>query len=199
VSNRYAMTDSPERVWLSPQCEESQDPGRTWCAVDQGPCDDCASPSVEYVRADVALSRSPQPVEGVEVTEALEERLQFRINHATLSLNNPDWRPTRAYVEGVRNEMRDALSALRASPPMGWQTFDTAPRDGTKFDVWYPEHFGQPAQRMVGVYWSTAEDWFCTDGRYGPDEPQPIASFPHPSHWQPLPAPPSPVDEGRGR
>lgn len=42
-----------DHIWLQPTC-----PGcaveRLWCEDDMGPCDECASPCVKYVKADVA-------------------------------------------------------------------------------------------------------------------------------------------------
>ncbi len=65
-----------------------------------------------------------------------------------------------------------------------WQTMETAPKDGTKFDAWARGH------RTVDVYWSDVQDWWCTDGDYGPEEPLPLAVSPAPTHWRLPPSPP---------
>lgn len=86
-----------------------------------------------------------------------------------------------------------ALAALDA-PAEGevWRDMDSAPKDGTKFDVWYFEHFDTPAHRVTDVYWSDVQDDFCTDGSYGPEEPTPLMAFPRPAYWHLIPSPPEP-------
>lgn len=67
----------------------------------------------------------------------------------------------------------------------GWLPIESAPKDGTKIDVWHVN------ERVTDVYWSEIQDAWCFDGFFGPEEPTPISSLPAPTHWQPLPAPPS--------
>lgn len=67
----------------------------------------------------------------------------------------------------------------------GWRDIASAPKDGTKFDVW------QGGRRVVDVYWSNVEDAWAVDGMYGPEEPAPLAIFPPVTHWMPLPASPA--------
>ena len=74
-----------------------------------------------------------------------------------------------------------------------WRPIESAPKDGTRFDVWYAHHDAMvptPAHRLTDVYWSDVESAFCTDGLYGPEEPSPLPLYPCPTHWQPLPPPP---------
>lgn len=68
----------------------------------------------------------------------------------------------------------------------GWQSIETAPRDGSKFDVW----MGRDGYRICDVYWADIQEWWSTDGAYGPEEPTPLAAYPQPTHWRPLPAAP---------
>lgn len=70
---------------------------------------------------------------------------------------------------------------------MPWQPMETAPRNGTKFDVW----ISRDGERVTDVYWSTVQDGWCIDGPYGPEEPTPLAIFPPATHWMPLPEPPA--------
>lgn len=51
--------DLPE-IWLEPACADDSYEGRTWCDHDcwDGKCEDCGSPSVRYVRADL-IDRQP--------------------------------------------------------------------------------------------------------------------------------------------
>jgi hypothetical protein len=88
-------------------------------------------------------------------------------------------------------EARAALAVLDA-PAEGevWRDMGSAPKDGTKFDVWYFEHFDTPAHRVTDVYWSDVQDDFCTDGSYGPEEPTPLMAFPRPAYWHLIPSPP---------
>lgn len=52
-----------------------------------------------------------------------------------------------------------------------WQPIETAPKDGTVIDLWYPD-FGRLADQ-----WYDADDgWFVA---------------PNPTHWMPIPEPPA--------
>jgi hypothetical protein len=70
---------------------------------------------------------------------------------------------------------------------MTWNPIATAPRDGTKIDLW------DGRRRTPDAYWSEIEEWWCVDGLYGPDEPAPLAIVPAPTHWSPIPDPPEPL------
>ena len=50
------LMPAPDRIWLEPDCAVEE---RCWCEHDNGPCDECGLPWVEYVRAD---TRSTPPV-----------------------------------------------------------------------------------------------------------------------------------------
>lgn len=43
------LDDDHKSIWLAPRCEEE----RTWCQDSRGGCDECGSPEVEYIRADL--------------------------------------------------------------------------------------------------------------------------------------------------
>lgn len=50
----YLVTDSPKEIWLEPQCGSgSGTERRCWSSHDPGECEDCKSPSVRYIRADL--------------------------------------------------------------------------------------------------------------------------------------------------
>ncbi len=51
---QFVITESPERIWLEPQCNEDAYEGRSWCQNKLDDCEECQSPAVEYVRADLA-------------------------------------------------------------------------------------------------------------------------------------------------
>lgn len=84
----------------------------------------------------------------------------------------------------------DAIKALRSLPTDdGWQPIATAPRDGTRIDIWDPDCGGI---RVADAYWSGGQksggwhapnqDYDGMDGLYAKDGP---------THWRPLPAPPA--------
>lgn len=63
-----------------------------------------------------------------------------------------------------------------------WQPIETAPKDGTEFDVWVPDAFG--GYRMCGLS-------FNTRGKLRQHGRLTEADLPRwPTHWMPPPAPP---------
>jgi hypothetical protein len=63
-----------------------------------------------------------------------------------------------------------------------WQPIETAPKDGTRFDVWLPDTFG--GRRMCNLS-------FNTRGHLRQDGLLDGFNLPRwPTHWMPLPAPP---------
>lgn len=87
--------------------------------------------------------------------------------------------------------------APTAAPPKGWQTIDSAPKDGTTVDLWCVPSNGAPPGRVPDVGWQ-AGAWrspsLFSDGRPGFELDM------TPTHWQPLPDPPSahPQTAGKG-
>lgn len=79
------------------------------------------------------------------------------------------------------------ITPLYALPPKteGWRPIETAPRDGTRVDLWQQGH------RFTDAFWDEGEEWWCIDSRYSDGEPCPLAVSPEPTHWMPLPAPPN--------
>lgn len=63
-----------------------------------------------------------------------------------------------------------------------WQPIETAPRDGTRFDVWVPS--GSGGYRVADLHFN-AKGYLTRDGIQAKD----LACWP--SHWRPLPAPPN--------
>jgi hypothetical protein len=66
-----------------------------------------------------------------------------------------------------------------------WRPIATAPKDGTRVDLWRQGH------RVTDAFWDEGEEWWCIDSRYSDGEPCPLAVSPEPTHWQSLPAPPA--------
>ena len=52
----YALEDSPNAIWLLPQCVQGTDEDRAWSDHDDGDCEDCGAPSVKYVRSDIVAA-----------------------------------------------------------------------------------------------------------------------------------------------
>lgn len=69
-----------------------------------------------------------------------------------------------------------------------WQPIETAPKDGERVDLWATDIFGH-GQRFADCYWQIAQ-W--------PEQHDRWVGLPegrrnwNPTHWQPLPEPPSP-------
>jgi hypothetical protein len=71
-----------------------------------------------------------------------------------------------------------------------WQPIETAPRDGTRVDLWGINRlrYDRRGERIVNVAWGFVTDWMGTkreDWQHGRGE-----DF-EPTHWMPLPRPPS--------
>jgi len=118
-------------------------------------------------------------------------------NHARAQFDDRPRSPdSMDFVDGYDRATRDAEQRIRALPlpppspsnSSGWQPIETAPRDGTEVILW------DGAFRMIGHWTGDQKDpecspdgWvrdFCTDPMH------------EPTHWQPLPPPPS--KEGAG-
>ncbi len=77
----------------------------------------------------------------------------------------------------------------------GWQPIETAPKDGSRFDVWakgwLPAFDRFEYRRFADCYWRDADSmgsWRA--GIVGVDRDW------HPTHWMPLPNPPKEVANG---
>ncbi len=61
-----------------------------------------------------------------------------------------------------------------------WREIATAPRDGTRFDVWLASNDG----------YRVTDLWFGGDGKLYGGDPWPADLQAWPTHWMPLPAAP---------
>jgi hypothetical protein len=79
----------------------------------------------------------------------------------------------------------DAILASLPSPEGEWQPIASAPKDGTRIDIWahWPEH--DRRERTTDAYWN-GRCWQL--GQY--NEMQ-FVHRPAATHWRPLPAPPA--------
>ena len=73
---------------------------------------------------------------------------------------------------------------------MTWQPIETAPKDGTMVDLWGINHLthNKRGERIVNASWGVCTDWMgneLEDWRHGRGEDY------QPTHWMPLPPPPT--------
>ena len=120
---------------------------------------------------------------------------------AATSFRAGDYRQARSLLsEGVRGDCAEDGSVPSASDDRpvtsGWQTIDSAPRDGTVVDLWahWPEDDDQ-GFRIADAYWGVESDlygdipkpgWIDPAGGY--DRPASIECVA--THWMQLPAAP---------
>lgn len=97
------VSDSPKRIYLSPNCGDDD---RTWCEDDQGPCDECGAPSVEYVRADIIEAQSKALAEAT--TYGLLLVHQLRVVQANAARNGE-------FFYHPKSPIADTISALDAA------------------------------------------------------------------------------------
>lgn len=74
-----------------------------------------------------------------------------------------------------------------------WRRMESAPRDGTKIDLWFPG-----TGRMTDWQWSTDQIWGKAGSWIGKHSCcKSISTYPNnsPSHWMPLPASPARTEE----
>lgn len=88
-------------------------------------------------------------------------------------------------IQDLMAEAAAELSRLRSITPDGWKPIESAPKDGTWVLLWWP-------------YWSHHAIMAYFDG--GSWSSEGVLSDhdePGPTHWQPLPASPSPPVEDK--
>lgn len=95
ADDKFSIAESPERIWLAPQCEDE----RCWCPDKLDDCDECHSPAVEYVRADLFAAAS-----------SAGERMRERAIRAVRGAATVE-APTHAELS-IINRVQDALRAL---------------------------------------------------------------------------------------
>jgi hypothetical protein len=74
---------------------------------------------------------------------------------------------------------------------MDWQPIETAPKDGTRFDVWLRHPGGD--RRVINAWFSVVEKEFVSPDGYYLYSMKPYGSdhwLQYPTHWMPLPEPP---------
>jgi len=106
------------------------------------------------------------------------------------------YRLPRRYGQGVGNDGATGCytAMLAASPPVsaqdavtGWQPIETAPKDGSKIDLWV-EWEGEHGSRYANSFWSgsDADGW-----NLGGHAQNQYVVRPTVTHWRPLPVSPA--------
>lgn len=92
---------------------------------------------------------------------------------------------THPYV--CTSDMVKAAARIMASaPPAVWQPIETAPKDGTPvLLLWFDAETGAAPMHRVG-FWHSREQAWCDTHRVLHNQHS------HPTHWMPLPSPPTP-------
>lgn len=95
-----------ERIWLGPLCYAVSGEERMWCQDNQGGCDECGEPCVEYIRADL-----------VTVKDAEIVRLRASLRGIVDAWNQcTDGRPPSDYDQSPAFLARRAAEALETGP-----------------------------------------------------------------------------------
>ena len=113
-----------------------------------------------------------------EMTDDLIDRVARAIEKNKKSI--PDWRFL-------------ARAAIEAMP--GWQPIKSAPRDGTKIDLWITPPPGALTtgrySRVADCWYADGRWWFCNESQYASDPANCRSEVWHVTHWMPLPDPPN--------
>lgn len=75
----------------------------------------------------------------------------------------------------------DELERLQAIVERRWQPIETAPKDGTTLLVWNPTWYQGKGGQCVGVWFRPESKWYSIE----------ITMSIQPTHWMPLPEPPT--------
>lgn len=86
----------------------------------------------------------------------------------------------------IARELEEAAQALEAGP---WMPIETAPKE-TEVLVWFGPVVGVKSATYTELFGDAVWFWCVTDGKFNP---HPVRRYcaPYPTHWMPLPAPPS--------
>ncbi len=117
--------------------------------------------------------------------EGLEELLRRFVHGWYYTVNNPLAAPSPSLP--VITILEQALAALRASQGPGWQSIESAPKDGRDI-LLAGGGTGSGQWRRVG-YWARRVEVWSIDC---------VVPLSEPTHWMPLPPVPS-LESGEGR
>lgn len=113
----------------------------------------------------------------------------------------------RGYNAGIEGQFKKTLEiaqkALASTPPAsvpvepsGWQDISTAPKDGTRIDVWLGDGDAEDIEFYCAKGSRRSTDWHWKSGRFRPAMGLqiPVVTV-RPTHWMPLPSPPLSLSE----
>lgn len=157
--------------------------------VGNGRCDRCLSfHPRSYDCSPEPLSVQPEPAP--EVGGVRGALLDAVISLEELAAAWPqDSLPAKQVCVRMANAINNGNAMLAASPPVavGWQTMETAPRGAA---VLVRDSYGDTSVALLD-----SDGWTAmADGKFMPDTVPNTGSdwlMLYPTHWQPLPAPPS--------
>ncbi len=98
---------------------------------------------------------------------------------------------TEKALDDAGNALARIAEIEKTAPPSGWQPIKTAPKNGTRVDLW----FASEQWRAINCFWIPKIKkwgWFDTVFRGTkklPENQSPAVTFPNvePTHWMPLP------------
>lgn len=77
-----------------------------------------------------------------------------------------------------------------------WMDISTAPKDGTRVDLWAAERRRYVSERITDC-WFMDGQWVHHRTIYDPETPDDLAFLYNVTHWMPLPNPPSAAGESK--
>lgn len=89
----------------------------------------------------------------------------------------------------IRKAMRCVAAQVRAET-MGWQPIETAPKDGTIFDVWLGDADASDLDFYCDRGTRRSPSWQWWGDKFRPAAGLKLLTFVQPTHWIPLPDPP---------
>lgn len=151
--------------------------------------DRAVEPSLAKADAILALTAPARGDGAEEHVPSLDEAERHELTCLRARIQQIEY-PCSPHCDGYLREMALRNSAP-AAPAGDWRPIESAPRDGTSVDLWIepveesPDSFylHNEAHRCANTYYSNYH-W------HGAEWPW------KPTHWQPLPLPPAPVEEG---
>ncbi len=106
-----------------------------------------------------------------------------------------NWPTTDGYNDRAEKQAWRAIAHAAIAAMRGWEPIKTAPRDGTKVDLWMkidasPMSMGWSDEFRVPEAWFEVDRWFHYRERGAKSE----LLTRYITHWRPLPDPPAPAD-----
>lgn len=134
---------------------------------------------------------TPDPIqlaiEALETTDEIRDELREWSAACAAAWPLPESNPHDLVLRVIR-DLERALAALKSA---GWQTMDSAPRDGTEVDLWI-DHVGGAQHRQPACHFH-CEEWLYWGGdpEIGWLNAEELDSGVVATHWRPLPPPPA--------